>query len=191
MPQVPLTQLWLPILLSAACVFVASSLIHMVLKWHASDYNALANEDEVRAAIRKANPAPGQYVLPHCADMKDMAKPDMLAKYTEGPVAMLMVNPNGPPAMGVALGKWFAYTVLVAFMAAYLAGRTLGPGTHYLQVFRVVGAVSFLAYGFGSIQMAIWMGKPWRSAAKDLADALIYGLLSAGIFGALWPKALG
>ncbi|MFN7957894.1 MAG: hypothetical protein U0P46_06200 [Holophagaceae bacterium] len=188
MAHVSLAQLWLPILLSAVCVFIASSLVHMVLKWHASDYKTLANEDEVRAAIRKETPAPGQYVMPHCADMKDMGKPEMQAKYQEGPVAMLVVMPNGSPAMGAALGKWFVYTVLVAFMAAYLAGRTLAPGTHYLQVFRVVGAVSFLAYGFGSIQMGIWMGKPWSSVAKDLADALIYGLLSAGVFGWLWPR---
>ena len=188
MAHVSLVQLWIPILLSAVCVFVASSLIHMVVKWHASDYNPLANEDEVRAAIRKATPAPGQYVLPHCSDHKDMGKPEMLAKYNEGPVGFLVVIPNGPPAMGASLGKWFAYTVLVAFMAAYLASRTLAPGTHYLQVFRVVGAVSFLTYGFGSIQMAIWMGKPWSSVVKDLADALIYGLLSAGVFGWLWPR---
>jgi hypothetical protein len=52
MIHVSLAQLWLPILLSAVCVFAASSLIHMVVKWHASDYNPLSNEDEVRAAIR-------------------------------------------------------------------------------------------------------------------------------------------
>ena len=188
MTPIALTQLWLPILLSAVCVFVASSLIHMVLKWHASDYNPLPHEEEVRAAIRKGTPAPGQYVLPHCADMKDMGKPEMMTKYEEGPVAFLVVVPNGPPAMGASLAKWFAYTILVAFTAAYLASRTLPPGTHYLQVFRVVGAVSFLAYGFGSIQLAIWMGKPWSSTLKDLADALIYGLLSAGVFGWLWPR---
>ncbi|MDR3684411.1 MAG: hypothetical protein P4L11_11855 [Geothrix sp.] len=188
MVHVPLVQLWLPILLSAVCVFAASSLIHMVVKWHASDYNALSNEDEVRAAIRKGTPAPGQYVLPHCADMKDMGKPDMQQKYQDGPVGFLVIVPNGMPAMGAALGKWFAYSVLVAFMAAYLASRTLAPGTHYLQVFRVIGAVSFLTYGFGAIPSAIWMGKPWRSAVKDLADALVYGLLSAGVFGWLWPR---
>ncbi len=188
MPPVSLTQLWLPILLSAVCVFVASSLVHMVLKWHASDYRALSNEDEVRAAIRKGTPTPGQYVLPHCADMKDMGKPEMVAKYEEGPLGFLVINPNGVPAMGAALGKWFVFTGLVAFTAAYLASRTLAPGTHYLQVFRVVGAISFVAYGFGSIPMAIWMGKPWGSVIKDLADALIYGLLSAGVFGWLWPR---
>ena len=183
-----LLQLWLPILLSGVIVFVASSLIHMVVKWHASDYNALSNEDEVRAAIRKGAPAPGQYVLPYCSDHKDMGKPEMLAKYTEGPIGFLVINPNGPPAMGGALVKWFAFAVLVAFMAAYLASRTLAPGTHYLQVFRVVGAVTFLTYGFGSISNSIWMGKPWSSTIKDLADSLIYGLLSAGVFGWLWPR---
>jgi hypothetical protein len=188
MVPVSLVQLWLPILLSAVCVFAASSLIHMVVKWHASDYNSLSNEDEVRAAIRKGSSAPGQYVLPHCSDMKDMGKPEMLQKYQDGPVGFLVIVPNGAPAMGAALGKWFAYSALVAFMAAYLASRTLAPGTHYLQVFRVVGAVSFLTYGFGSIPMGIWMGKPWSSVIKDLADALIYGLLSAGVFGWLWPR---
>ena len=138
MPHVSLAQLWIPILLSAVGVFVASSLVHMVLKWHASDYKALSNEDEVRAAIRTEAPAPGQYVLPHCPDMKDMDRPEMLAKYQEGPVAMLVVMPNGSPAMGAALGKWFAFTALVAVTAAYLAGRTLAPGTHYLQVFLLL-----------------------------------------------------
>ncbi|HJW43813.1 MAG TPA: hypothetical protein VJ463_05130 [Geothrix sp.] len=186
--MVSLAQLWIPILLSAVAVFAASSLIHMVVKWHASDYRSLANEDEVRAAIRKGSPTPGQYVMPHCSDMKDMGKPEVQEKYKEGPVGFLVLIPNGAPAMGSALGKWFVYTALVAFMAAYLASRTLAPGTHYLQVFRVVGAVSFLAYGFGSIQMGIWMGKPWSSVIKDLADALIYGLVSAGVFGWLWPR---
>jgi hypothetical protein len=183
-----LLQLWLPILLSGVIVFVASSLIHMVVKWHASDYKALPNEDEVRAAIRKGTPAPGQYVLPYCADMKEMGKPEMLAKYTEGPIGFLVINPNGPPAVAPSLVKWFLFTVVVAFMAAYLASRTLAPGTHYLQVFRVVGAVTFLTYGFGSISNSIWMGKPWGSTFKDLADSLIYGLLSAGVFGWLWPR---
>ena len=188
MIQVSLGQLWLPILLSAVLVFAASSLIHMLLKWHASDYRALPNEDQVRTAIQAGAPTPGQYVLPHCADMKDMGTPQQQKKFQDGPVAFLLVAPNGPPAMGAALGKWFAFSLLVAFSAAYLASRTLLPGTHYLQVFRVVGAVSFMAYGFGSIPFAIWMGKPWSSVAKDLTDALIYGLLSAGAFGWLWPR---
>ncbi len=188
MPAPALAQLWLPILLTAVAVFAASSLIHMVLKWHAGDYRALGNEEAVREAIRAGQPTPGQYVLPHCADMKRMGEPDMRRKYEEGPVAYLVVAPNGAPAMGRALGLWFLHTLLVGVFVAYVAGLALLPGTHYLRVFRVVGAVAFLAYGFGSIQMGIWMGKPWSAVIKDLADALIYGLLSAGVFGWLWPR---
>ena len=39
--MVPLTSLWLPILLSAVVVFVASNVIHMVLGYHRSDYDQL------------------------------------------------------------------------------------------------------------------------------------------------------
>ena len=186
--MVSLALLGLPILLAAVLVFAASSLIHMVLKWHNSDYRALSNEEEVRAAIRKGSSAPGQYVIPHCADMKEMGKPEVQQKYKDGPVGFLMLSPNGPPAMGKALGLWFLYSVAVSFMAAYVAAHTMKSGTHYLQVFRVVGAVTFLTYAGGSVQMGIWMGKPWRSVVKDLADGLIYGLLSAGVFGWLWPR---
>ena len=87
--MVSLGALWLPILLSAVLVFVASTLIHMVLKYHASDYRALPNEDAVRAAFRGSNnPGPGQYVIPHISDMKQMGSPEHLAKCTEGPVGV-------------------------------------------------------------------------------------------------------
>ena len=73
--MVSLGSLWLPILVSAVLIFVVSAIIHMVLKYHNSDYKPLPNEDAVRAAIRAGNPAPAQYVMPYCADMKDMEKP--------------------------------------------------------------------------------------------------------------------
>jgi len=36
--MVPIAALWIPILLSAVIVFVASSIIHMLLPYHRSDY---------------------------------------------------------------------------------------------------------------------------------------------------------
>jgi hypothetical protein len=95
--MISLPQLWLPILLSAVLVFVASSLIHMVVKWHNSDYLALPNEDEVRAAIRKANPAPGQYLLPRISDMTQLKTPEVQRKFTEGPVGFLALKKSGTP----------------------------------------------------------------------------------------------
>ena len=91
--------------------------------------------------------------------------------------------------MGAALGKWFGFCVVVSIFAAYVASRTLAPGTEYLRVFQVAGTVAFVSYGVGAVPAAIWYGKPWSATLKDLADGLIYGLLTAGTFGWLWPVA--
>jgi hypothetical protein len=186
--MVSLSQLWLPIVLSAVFVFVASSIIHMAVKWHNSDYHGLPNEDEVRAAIRKESPAPGQYILPYCADHKDMGSEAMQAKFNEGPIGFLILRGPECKNMGPMLGQWFGFCAIVAFFCAYIAGHTLAPSTHYLKVFRVVGTAAFMGFGFGSIPMGIWWGQPWRSVAKNLLDGLIYACLVAGTFGWRWPQ---
>jgi hypothetical protein len=185
--MVPLGSLWLPIVLSAVLVFVMSSIIHMVLKYHNRDYTRLPNEDAVRAAIRTGNPAPAQYIIPYCQEMKEMQSPEMQKKFTEGPVAVLNLRRPGPPTMGGALAQWFLYSLVISFFIAYIASHTLAPGTRYLEVFRVVGAIGFLAYAAGQVPQSIWMGKPWRITWKEALDGLIYGLLTAGTFGWLWP----
>jgi hypothetical protein len=182
-----LPQLWLPILTTAALVFVASSLIHMLFKWHNSDYQKLSNEDAVLAALRAGAPGPGQYVLPHCADMKAMQAEDMLQKYRDGPVGMLTLKANGPPAMGKALFNWFLLNLAVATIGAALALQTYGLQANPHHAGHLVGVLSFLTYAGGSLQAGIWMGKPWRSVAKDLLDGLIYGTISALVFMWLWP----
>lgn len=185
--MVSLTHLWMPILLSAVLVFVVSSLIHMVFKWHNSDYQKLPNEDAVRAAFKGVDLPPGMYAVPHCVDMKEMGSPEMKAKYEEGPVGMLMMRAKGQVNMGKYLGQWFILAVFVAFVAAYVASRTLAPGTHYPQVYRVTGTLTFMAYATGSLINGVWMGQPWRAVCKDLVDALLYALVTGGAFGWLWP----
>ena len=185
--MITLAQLWLAVLGSAVAVFVLSSLVHMVFKWHNSDYRPFANEDEVRAAVQKSNPGPGQYVLPYCADMKTMQTPEFQKKFADGPVGMLTLRTRGAPNMGSMLGLWFAYTLGVSVFAGYLASRTLAPGAPAVGVLRLVATVAFLAYAGGAIPNGIWMGKPWRSVAKELLDGLIYALGSGAVFGWLWP----
>ena len=185
--MITLAQLWVPIIGSAVVVFVLSSLIHMVFKWHGPDYRTLSNEDEVRAAIQKASPAPGQYMIPYCADLKLMQTAEFQRKFVDGPVGHLVLRARGVPRMGPALGQWFAYSLLIAIFVAYLAARTLPPAAGFAPVLRVVATVVFLAYGGGSVQAGIWMGKPWNSVAKELGDALIYGLGMGAVFGYFWP----
>lgn len=186
--MVPLGALWLPILLSAVLVFVSSSIIHMVLKYHHSDYTKLPNEDAVRAAIRSGNPSPAQYIIPYCPDPKEMGSPEMKQKYVEGPLAVLNLLRPGVPNMGKNLVQWFGFALVVSFFIAYVAAHTIRPGARYLEVFRVVGMVGFLAYAAGQLPAAIWMGKPWKIAWKEVFDGLLYGLVTAGTFGWLWPR---
>jgi hypothetical protein len=183
----PLSALWLPIVLSAVIVFVASSLIHMVLPYHRSDYKKLPDEEKVLAGLRGANLARGLYVFPFCTH-KEMKSPESIAKYNQGPVGMMTVFPSGPPVMPKFLGQWFGYCLVISFFVAYLTAHTVPAGTYYLAVFRVVGTAAFLAYGLGSISNGIWRGQPWSVVIKEVFDGLVYALLTAGTFGWLWPR---
>ncbi len=186
--MVTLGALWLPILLSAILVFFVSFLVHMVLRYHASDYNPLPNEDAVRAAIRAGNPPPRQYIVPYCSNPKHMASPEMQKKYAEGPVGVLNLKAPGSPSMTPMLVQWFVYVLVVSLCVAYVAGHTIPAGYDYMQVFGIVGALGFLAYAGAIIPGAIWMGKPWSVATKEVFDGLLYGLVTAGTFGWLWPR---
>src|SRR5688500_18226789 len=135
--MVPLASLWLPILLSAVLVFIASAVLHMVLRYHNTDFAKLPNEDAVMDVLRGT--APGEYMAPHSTGAEGMKDPVFVVKMTRGPIAIVTVLPSGPPNMGKPLSQWFVYTLVVSTLAAYVAGRALGPGVEYLQVFRFAG----------------------------------------------------
>ncbi len=183
----PFGSLWLPVVVSAVVVFVASSIVHMVLRYHKADYRGLSNEEDVRAVVRKGNPAPGLYVIPHCSDPSQMKDPAVVKKYADGPVGMLAVIPSGVPQMGKYLGLWFGFCVLASFVAAYIARHTLAPGAAPIAVCRITGTVAFVAYGLGAIPDSIWRGQPWSNTFRVLLDALIYSVLTGLTFQFLWP----
>ena len=179
--------LWLPILVSAVIVFVASSILHMLLTYHRSDYKKIPDEESALAGLRGANLPVGVYMFPHC-DHKEMKSPATQEKFKRGPVGVLTVFPNQTPNMGRYLGLWFAYCIIVSFFTAYLTSHTLPAGTHYLTVFRVAGTTAFMAYGVANIANSIWKAQPWSNTIKEVIDGLIYAMLTAGTFGWLWPK---
>lgn len=185
--MVAVTTLWIPILLSAVLVFVASSLLHMFLSYHANDFAKLPDEEQVRAGFRGVEIPPGDYVVPHAASPKEMGTPEYRAKTEEGPVAFLTIRKNEPPSMGPSLAQWFGYSVVVGVFVAYLTGRALPPGAEYLEVFRFSGAVAFVGYALALWQDSIWFGRKWSTTLKNTFDGLIYALLTAGVFGWLWP----
>ena len=184
--MVPLVSLWLPIIVAAVVVFIASALLHMVLKYHNTDYGKLSNEEVVENALR-GTPR-GHFVLPYSGGGAAFKDPAFIERLKRGPVAFITILQSGPPNMGKPLGQWFVFTVIVNVMAAYIAGRALGVGAEYAQVFRFVGTTAFLAYSFGTVQESIWFGRRWPMTVKHMLDGLVYALLTAGVFGWLWPK---
>ncbi len=183
-------ELWVPILLAAIGVFVVSSVLHMVIPVHRNDLKKLPGEDAFLAELRSMDVPPGEYVFPCAESMKEMGTPEMLEKFEQGPVGFLTVRNPGSINMAVTLSQWFLYTLMVSVFTAYLTHAALPPGAEYLSVFRMAGTITFLGYGLTYIPNSIWKGTHWWTTAKFLFDGLIYGLVSGGTFGWLWPSGM-
>ena len=187
--MVTVLSLWLPIVVSAVVVFLASSVIHMFLGYHASDYGPVPNEESVAGPLRAANLPPGDYTIPYAGGMKEMNTPEFKEKWARGPVATITVRRHGADTgMGKQLGAWFLFILFVSAYAAYVAGAALDPGARYLAVFRFTGATALAAYAIGTWSESIWFGRKWSTTLKNTFDGLVYALLTAGVFGWLWPN---
>jgi hypothetical protein len=188
--MVPVTSLWLPILLSAVVVFVASTIIHMLLPYHRNDVRRLPadKEDEVLDALRRVNLTPGDYGAPHPGSAAGMNDPAFVAKRTRGPVAFMTIAPGGPPSMTSSLVQWFVYSIVVSLFAAYATGVAVGPGTAYMTAFRLVSVTAFMGYALALAQQSIWYRRDWGTTFRSMIDGVIYGLLTGGVFGWLWPN---
>lgn len=185
--MVTVMSLWLPILLAAVLVFIVSSVIHMVLTYHRNDFGAVAREDDAMTALRPFAIPPGDYAMPYAGDPAIMKSPEYQGKLEKGPVMFMTVLPNGQMNMGTSLGLWFLYAIVVGIFAAYVAGRALEPGAHYLEVFRFAGTTALAGYALALAQNSIWYRRNWMATLKSMFDGLIYALLTAGVFGWLWP----
>ena len=185
--MISIAALWMPILVSAVIVFIASSIIHMAPLWHRSEYPKVPNEDKVMDALRPLAIPPGDYMLPRANDMKDMKSAAFTEKMNRGPVVIMTVLPHGCPSMARNLVRWFLYVVGVSVLAAYMTGNLLPPGTEYLTVFRFACTTAFIGYAVALWQMSIWYKRSWSTTFRATLDGVIYGLLTGGVFGWLWP----
>jgi hypothetical protein len=187
MLAVALGSLWLPILVSAVIVFMAGCVLWMVMPHHKSDWKGLPDEDTLFETLKSKGVQPGQYMFPFCtrADWKDAEKK---ARWERGPHGVLNLYP-AKPSMGGNLLKIFLFDIVVGIFVAYLAGIALAPGAEYLKVFQITGTAALLAYAFGRIPDDIWNQRSCRTMFNNIIDSIVYALLTAGVFGWLWPAA--
>lgn len=148
----------------------------------------LPDEDAVADALRKLNIPAGQYIIPHAGSMKAMNSPEYQEKVKRGPGAILTIWPGGTPSMVTNLTQWFLFSLVVGIFSAYVAGRALQTGAHYLAVFRFVGVMAFACYAISGWQESIWFKRSWSVTVKNTLDGLFYALITAGTFGWLWPR---
>jgi hypothetical protein len=188
--MVSLMALWLPILLAAVFVFIASSIIHMFLPYHKTDFQGLPDEEGFMDAVGKFDVPAGEYFFPHHhGDMDFMKSAEYQAKTAAGPSAFMTVLPKGNPFnMGTQLMTWFLYCLVVSIFAAYISSRAVAAGGDYLQVFRFAGCTAFAAYALSGWLRTIWFHQPVSTSIKNTFDGLVNALLTAGAFGWLWPS---
>jgi hypothetical protein len=184
--DVTILGLWLPILVSAVLVWIASAAVWTVMPHRKKEFLPLPDEEAARSALKGL--APGDYHFPHAASMAEVKDPAFVARCIEGPMGYVRIVPSAPPAMGKPMALGFLFYLVVGIVVAYLASRMLPWGAEYLRVFRLTGTVAWAAYFFAAVQDSIWFGKSWSSTAKLCVESLVYGVLTAGAFASMWPE---
>ena len=184
--MISIASLWLPILLSAVFVFVASAILQMLVGHHWNDMKSVPQQQSLLDTLRAMALPVGDYMVPRPASRAAARDPAFMEQLNKGPVARLQVLPGGMN-MGKSLFQWFVYVLVVCACCAYIASRELQVGTHYLSVFRLTGFAAFAAFSLALPQASIWYGRGWRMTILTMIDGLIYGMLVGGTFGWLWP----
>lgn len=183
-----LGALWLAILAATILVFLASSLIHMVLPWHKSDFPKSPREAEVLDALRPIALPPGDYFMPRASSGAEMKSPEFIEKMTRGPVVLMTVMPNGVFAMGATFVQWTVFIAVVTAAVAWIAGMVMPPAAPSRLLFHFTFFVSFVAWAAAVWPLSIWYRRSWSLARKATLDAAIYGAITAGVFVWLWPR---
>lgn len=185
-----LSELWIPIVVSAAAVWILCAVIWMFMPHRKKEWGGLPNEEQFLQTLRSNSIKPGNYMFPYagpnCERMKDEAFKKMLK---DGPAGALFVWP-GTRSMGGCMLASFIFNLVTATFVAYLGWQAFAgrPGVAYLDVFQVTATAAFMAYAFALIPMGIWFNKPVKSIAFDVLEGLAMGLVTGGIFGWLWPS---
>jgi hypothetical protein len=186
-----LTQLWIPILASAAAVWIASAVVWMAMPHHKSDHSKLPDEQGFINALRAMNIPPGNYGIPHCGHNADKNNPLMKECWEKGPMGSLTLWKT-PPNMGANMLWTFITYLALSAVLAYVGWTALGPAIaggdgSFMRIFRVMGAMGIAAYAFSHVPGSLWGGHYPRAIVMCVIDGVVYGLITGAIFAAMWP----
>lgn len=185
--MITLASLWLPILVAAVVVFVASSIAWMLLPHHKPDWKVPPDAGKLLDVLRTLGMPPGQYMFP-CMSYADLKDEERRRQWEAGPHGLLRLF-AAKPNFARNLGLVFLFYVVAAAFTAYLARLALPAGAACGTVFRFTSTAAIGFFVLGGIPNALFMGRSGRSVLMDTIDGVAYGLLTAAVFGWLWPAA--
>lgn len=183
--MVTVAQLWLPILVSGAVIFIASALMWMIFPHHKKDILFLPKDSPIPGQTRALKP--GVYMFPACGDHAEMKTEEFKKRFNEGPWGVITVFAS-KPSMGRNMILGFIVYLVISAFVAYVTGLARAPGAEFIEVMRVAGATALGIYCLGWMPTAIWFGTPLRGWLTSLVDCIVYGLLTGVIFAWLWPS---
>jgi hypothetical protein len=183
-----LLALWLPILLSAAAVWVVSTIFGMPFLHHKNDWIGLgpAHENAFTEFLRKSGIKPGNYLFPDFRTREAMESEKVKKALEQGPVGHLSLW-RPPLGMGGKLAGCFVVYLVASTLIAYLASVTLPATAGFAKVFQVVGTAGVLAYSFSFIPNAVWFGAYRRTIVMSVIDGVVFGVMTGVIFAWRWP----
>ena len=143
-----LLSLWLPILLSAAAVWIFSTIFGMPFLHHKNDWVALppagGGEDGFMDDLRKRGIKPGNYLFPDFRTREAMESEKAQKALKQGPVGHLSVW-QPPLTMGDKLVATFIVYLVVSTLIAYLTRVALPGPASFAKIFQVAATAGILA----------------------------------------------
>jgi hypothetical protein len=185
-----LLPLWLPILLSAAAVWIVSMIVGMAMPHHKQDWIALPNppgEDGLMDYLRKCGIKPGNYLFPDFRTRTAMETENVKKALNEGPVGHLSLWKT-PLTMGDKMVGTLIVYLVATTLIAYLTRIALPGPAEFAKVFQVAATAGILAYCFSFIPNALWWGSYKRTIATNIIDGIVYGAITGAIFAWRWPQ---
>ncbi|GMV26771.1 MAG: hypothetical protein AMXMBFR58_28020 [Phycisphaerae bacterium] len=179
-------SLWLPIVVSAAAVWIVSAIMWMVMPHHRNDQVRLPDEKAFMDFVRSQGIPPGNYAFPDCKTAAARNAPEVKEALDKGPMGTLSVW-KPPMKMGPKMVATFVVLLIVSAIIGYLAALTIDPKPAAMRVLRVVGTAGILAYTFGGVCNMIWFGAYTRTIIASIVDGIVYGLVTGLVFMWLWP----
>lgn len=180
------SEMWLPIAISAAAVWMVSAIIWMALPHHKNDFKVLPDEGAFKQFMQGAGIPPGNYAFPHARTRADYKKEEFQNAFKLGPIGVLNVWKPGKGMAGNMIATFVVYLV-VSLLIGYVGWAALGPSMDHKRLFQVLGAAGVLAYCFAFLPNGIWFQVSRRALAMNVIDGVVYGLVTAAIFTWLWP----